>query len=218
MLSQFGRKLFAEPLARIIAWLQRTGITPNALTYTGFLLTVVTALLLAGGYFRIGALLLLIAAFFDMLDGSLARATGQSSTFGAFLDSTLDRYSESVTFLALAVYYSYDAGTRLELVLIFVILIGSLMVSYTRARAEALNIECKAGMLQRPERIILLLVGLLTGWMLPILWIMAIFTNVSAFQRIYEVYWRTSQRPSPAAGQQPGQKIVNPNDNRPAQS
>lgn len=224
MFSQFGRKLFARPVNGLVHWFHAIGVTPNALTYTGFLLTVVTALLLAWGYFRLGALVLLIAAFFDMLDGALARLTGQSSTFGAFLDSTLDRYSESVTFLALAIYYSHSSATRTELILVFVILVGSLMVSYTRARAEALNIECKAGMLQRPERIILLLVGLLTGWMLPVLWIMAIFTNVSAVQRIYEVYWRTSQpSPSqPATSQRTppatSKTIVKSSDNRPAQS
>jgi CDP-diacylglycerol--glycerol-3-phosphate 3-phosphatidyltransferase len=187
------------------------GVTPNALTYTGFVLTLCTAFLLAGGYFRSGALLLFVASMFDMLDGSLARATEQSSKFGAFLDSTLDRYSESITFLALAVYYSGSIATRTELVLIFVILVGSLMVSYTRARAEGLNIECKAGLFQRPERIVVLMVGLLTGWMLPILWIMAIFTNFSALQRIYEVYWRTSQALPTATGK----PVVNPSDNRP---
>lgn len=213
MFSDYGRKLLAEPIARLVGWLDRTGVTPNALTYTGFILTVLTALLLATGFFRVGALVLVVAALFDMLDGSLARATGQSSTFGAFLDSTLDRYSESVTFLALAVYYSGQASTRTELVLVFIILVGSLMVSYTRARAEGLNIECKVGILQRPERIVLLIVGLLTGWMLPILWIMAILTNVSAIQRIYEVYWRTSHDPNAARSK----KIVTPSDNRPAQ-
>lgn len=217
MFSESGRKLFAKPVAGLVHWLQKTGVTPNALTYTGFLLTVLTAILLAWGHFRLGALLLLVAAFFDMLDGALARLSEQSSTFGAFLDSTLDRYSESVTFLALALFYSHDSSTRTELVLVFVILIGSLMVSYTRARAEALNIECRAGMLQRPERIVLLLVGLLSGWMLPVLWIMAILTNVSALQRIYEVYWRTARRADPA-NKTPANKIVNSGDNRPAQS
>jgi len=136
--------------------------------------------------------LLFLAGMFDMLDGSLARATAQSSKFGAFLDSTLDRYSESFTFLALVYYYlSHTQPIGYEPVLIFLILVGSLMVSYIRARAEALNIECKAGMLQRPERVLLLIAGLVTGWLSPVLWIMAILTNVTAFQRIYEVYWRT---------------------------
>lgn len=211
MFSNLGRRLFAPLLARVVIWLQATGVTPNALTLTGFLLTGVTAVLLATGYFRIGAMVLLLASIFDMLDGTLARATSQSSTFGAFFDSTLDRYSESVTFLALAIFYSQSSAYRTEIVLIFVILIGSLMVSYTRARAEGLNIECKVGILQRPERIILLILGLLSGWMQPVLWVMAILTNFSALQRIYEVYTRTSQRP-PAV---PGTNIVKPSDNHP---
>jgi CDP-diacylglycerol--glycerol-3-phosphate 3-phosphatidyltransferase len=128
------------------------------------------------------------ASLLDLVDGSLARATSQSSTFGAFLDSTLDRYSEAITFLALTFFYSGSENYRWEVVLVFLTVVGSLMVSYTRARAEALRIECKEGWLQRPERIFLLIVGLLTGWMLPVLLFMAIFTNVTAVQRIYQVY------------------------------
>lgn len=213
MLSKLGRRLADQPVVWIVNWLNRLGVKPNALTYTGFLLTAVTALLLGTGMFRWGAVMLLVAAFFDMLDGSLARLTNQSSTFGAFIDSTLDRYSESVTFLALAFFYSQSTASRTELVLIFVIIIGSLMVSYTRARAEGLNIECKVGVLQRPERILLLAAGLLTGWMLPTLWIMAVLTNFSVLQRIYEVYWRTNQSQSSVAGT----TIVPPKDNHPVQ-
>jgi CDP-diacylglycerol--glycerol-3-phosphate 3-phosphatidyltransferase len=165
---------------------------------------------LATGYFRVGAIVLLLASIFDMLDGALARTTGQSTIFGAFLDSTLDRYSESVTFLALAYYYSGLTGSRTEIMLIFVIIIGSLMVSYTRARAEALHVECKAGMLQRPERVILLIAALLVGWLQPVLWIMAILTNISAIQRIYEVYTNTRQ-------QQLGGKIAHPSEQPPLQ-
>ncbi len=211
MLSKYGRRLVAEPLAKLVAWLHGIGITPNMLTYTGFIFTAVSAFLLARGSFAWGGVVLLLAAFFDMLDGSLARATDQSSTFGAFIDSTLDRYSESITFLALAYHYMWSPADRTKLILIFVILIGSLMVSYTRARAEGLNIECKAGILQRPERVILLVFGLLLGGMLPILWILAIFTNFTAFQRIYEVYWRTSRA---APGVKP-QKVASPGDNLP---
>ena len=129
---------------------------------------------------------------FDMLDGSLARATNQSSVFGAFIDSTLDRYSESVTFLAMVYYYSAVPGSRMQLVLIFIILVGSLMVSYTRARAEGLNVKVTEGWLQRPERLTLLITGLILGSYIlnPILWFMAIFTNLTALQRVYEVYWR----------------------------
>ena len=195
MLSKYGRPLFTDPLSHIAHHLHQLGVTPNALTYSGFLLTAITALFLGNGYFRWGGLLLLLAAFFDMLDGAVARFTKQMSTFGAFLDSTLDRYSESVTFLALAFFYSRRFSTRTELVLIIVILVGSLMVSYTKARAEALQVECKAGWLQRPERVVLLIFGLLSSWMQPVLWLMAFFTNFTAIQRIYEVYWRTHQLP-----------------------
>lgn len=212
MLSKYGRPLAAGPVESVVRRLESLGVTPNGLTYTGFALTVVTAALLAIGQFRWGALLLAVAAIFDLLDGSLARLTAQISVFGAFLDSTLDRYSESVTFLALAYYYSHSSATRIELVLVFVILVGSLMVSYTRARAEGLNLKVSGGMLQRPERIVLLILGLLTGWMQPILWIMAIFTNVSAIQRIYEVYWRATHGEAKATGSPP----LPPRDNRPA--
>ena len=193
MLSKYGRPLFTDPLSRLAYYLHQFGITPNGLTYSGFALTIVTALVLATGAFRWGGVLLLLAALFDMLDGALARFTKQMSTFGAFLDSTLDRYSESVTFLALAYFFSHSTSTRTELVLIMFILVGSLMVSYTKARAEALQVECKAGWLQRPERIIILVIGLIVGWLAPILWLLAIFTNFTALQRIYEVYWRTQQ-------------------------
>lgn len=191
MFSKLGRDFFARPVAALALRLHSLGVTPNGLTYTGFALTVLTAVFLARGQFIIGALLLAVASLFDMLDGAVARLTKQISTFGAFIDSTLDRYSESVTFLALAFFYSRSPTTRTELILVFVIIVGSLMVSYTRARAEGLRLQSKSGMLQRPERIVLLILGLLTGWMQPVLWIMAILTNVSAVQRIYEVYWQT---------------------------
>ena len=188
MVSNFGRRLIAEPLSHLAGWLVRLGITPNMLTYTGFGLALLTAVILGGGYLRWGGLMMIIAALFDTLDGAVARQTGQTSSFGAFIDSTLDRYSESVVFLGLAYFYSATPGTRTELFLVFVTIVGSLMVSYTRARAEGLDIECKVGILQRPERIILLAAGLLTTWMLPVLWILAVLTNFTAIQRIWAVY------------------------------
>ncbi|MBP7960716.1 MAG: CDP-alcohol phosphatidyltransferase family protein [Caldilineaceae bacterium] len=200
MISKIGRQLLAGPITAIIIRLQGTGITPNNLTSLGFFLTAISATLLLMGQLRWGGLLLIIAALFDMLDGSLARQTNQISSFGAFWDSTLDRYSESLTLLALVYYYVTVMGATqgqrggTEIVLLAVTLIGSFMVSYTRARAEALNFECKTGVLQRPERVILLIVGLLFGWMQPVLWILAIFTNVTAIQRMVEVYTQAQAR------------------------
>ena len=135
--------------------------------------------------------MLSVAALFDMLDGKLARATGQSSLFGAFFDSTIDRYAEGATLLALVYYYSGLPDGRTAIILLFVTLIGSLMVSYTRARAEGLGVECNSGIMQRPERVVILIAGLITGWMIPVLWVLAIMTNVTVAQRIYEVYRRS---------------------------
>lgn len=200
MISKIGRQLLAGPVTAIIIRLQGTGITPNGLTSLGFLLTSISALFLLLGYLRWGGVLLIVAALFDMLDGSLARQTNQVSSFGAFWDSTLDRYSESLTLLALVFYYTNlpavagSKGSSTEIMLLAVTLIGSFMVSYTRARAEALDFECKVGVLQRPERVILLIVGLLFGWMVPVLWILAIFTNATAIQRMYEVYTQAQAR------------------------
>ena len=213
MISDIGRKFFAEPLKRLVPLLQATGISPNGLTLLGFLLTASSAFLLAIGSLIGGGLVLIVAALFDMLDGSLARATGQSTKFGAFFDSSMDRYSESVILIALIYYYTDSGSGPLEPVLLAVTLVGSMMVSYTRARAEALGVECKGGILQRPERIILLIVGLLTSWMggmVPILWLLAILTNVTALQRIYDVYKKTLGQPlSPPepAVQQPDKSV-----------
>lgn len=200
-LSKYGRQWMARPVAFVVDRLHRWGVTPNAVSYTGFVLTIVAATVLGAGGFILGALLLLGASLLDLIDGSLARATSQSSVFGAFLDSTLDRYSESVTLLGLVYFYSGTPNSQIPIALLFLTVVGSLMVSYTRARAEALNIECKEGWMQRPERIALLIIGLLTGWMLPVLVILAVMTNVTAVQRVYQVYWKIqlaeSARPAP---------------------
>ncbi|MCB0114026.1 MAG: CDP-alcohol phosphatidyltransferase family protein [Caldilineaceae bacterium] len=199
MLSKFGRPILNQPLATIARPLHRWGITPNGISIVGFLLTVAASALLAIGELRWGGVLLLIAASFDMLDGALARHTNQVSKFGAFLDSTLDRYSESITLLGLTIFYASHSQNQLHLVLIFLALIGSWMVSYTRARAEGLQIERKGGLLQRPERIAILIAGLILGWMLPVLWVLAVLTNFTALQRIRAVYAQTlSTNPSQA--------------------
>jgi len=192
MLSKYGRGWIAAPLAQIAGWLEATGISPNALTLIGFALTVAVALILATGNLLLGGLLLIFAALFDTLDGALARHAGKTTVFGAFLDSVMDRFSEAVTLLALIYFYAGQPDSRLYILLLALTLIGSLMVSYTRARAEAVGIECKEGFFQRTERIVVLIFGLLTGWMLPVLVVLAIFTNVTATQRIYDVYRKTS--------------------------
>ncbi len=195
MMSKYIRPYFLDPMARLAHWLHQRGVTPNAVTVAGFLLTLLSTVMLGMGMLFWGGIVLWAASMFDMLDGALARYANQVSPFGAFLDSTLDRYSESITFLGLVFYFSYQPESQTHLFLIFLTLIGSWMVSYTRARAEGLGIECKGGFLQRPERLTILIAGLILGQVLPALWILAIFTNVTSFQRIYEVYTQVGRLP-----------------------
>ncbi|MCB0171057.1 MAG: CDP-alcohol phosphatidyltransferase family protein [Anaerolineae bacterium] len=188
MFSDIARKYsrsFLEPLARFIS---TTGVSPNVITIVGFILMVGVAFVLAQGHFLLGGILITGVAIFDAVDGTLARMMGRTSRFGAFLDSTLDRFSEAVIFLGLFVYYINQDG-QLELILIYATVVGSLMVSYARARAEGIGVPLKDGLFTRFERVFLLVVGLIFNWLTPVLWLLAIFSNLTAFQRMYLV-WR----------------------------
>ena len=173
-----------NPIAGLI---NRTGLTPNMLTFIGLLLNVGVAAVLAGGGIRLGGWLLLFAASFDALDGALARLTGRQSRFGAFFDSTLDRYSEAVIYGGLLIYY-VDQGVRTEPLLVYAAIIGSLMVSYSRARAEGLGLECKVGIATRLERVLIIAAGLILNQVTLALWLVAIFANLTAVQRIVYVW------------------------------
>jgi len=129
----------------------------------------------------------LFAASFDALDGALARLTGRQSRFGAFFDSTLDRYSEAVIYGGLLIYY-VDQGVRTEPLLVYAAIIGSLMVSYSRARAEGLGLECKVGIATRLERVLIIAAGLILNQVTLALWLVAIFANLTAVQRIVYVW------------------------------
>jgi CDP-diacylglycerol--glycerol-3-phosphate 3-phosphatidyltransferase len=182
----------ARAVARTVAVaIGRTGITPNGLTIIGLVLNVVVAAVLAAGYLTIGGVLLLAAGAFDMLDGALARTTGQMTKFGAFLDSTLDRYSELIVFGGLLLHFQ-ASGLLMEAALVFAAAAGSVMVSYARARAEALGFDCEVGWLPRPERILVLAAGLLLGYPAVALGVLAVFTNFTAVQRIVHV-WRVER-------------------------
>lgn len=169
------------------------GLTANALTVMGLILNVGVAIVIAVGYPRWGGALLLVAGGFDMLDGAVARATGTTTRFGGFLDSTLDRYSESVVFAGLLIYLLGTSDAELGALLVFVAAIGSLMISYARARAEAAGWTASVGLVARPERIVLLAVCLLIGQPLWALWALAIATHLTAATRIVHV-WRLSRR------------------------
>ena len=176
-------------IARVLGFL---GFSPNGLTILGYLVHLPVMYVLATGRLQLGGVLVALAGLIDTLDGALARETGQDSQFGAFLDSVSDRYSEGTVLFGLFLWY-LGTGARLELALVFIALLGSLMVSYARARAEALGFECKVGLLTRLERVGLIVVGLVVQRVQLMLWAMAIFTNVTAIQRIYHV-WRHSGR------------------------
>lgn len=192
MVSDRLRRLFAPLLARTSAVLDALGLTPNALTIIGLILNLAVAAILATGHLRVGGALVLVASLFDGLDGALARHTGRGSKFGAFFDSTLDRYAEAALFTGLVWHFS-TVGARTETVLAVVALFGSLAVSYTRARAEGLDISCSVGILTRAERIVVLSVGLAAGLPLLTLWILAGLTHVTAIQRMVHVY-RVTQK------------------------
>jgi CDP-diacylglycerol--glycerol-3-phosphate 3-phosphatidyltransferase len=163
------------------------GFHANTVTILGFVLTVGVALLLAKGDLTLGGWLLLLVVPIDAIDGALARLLGQKSTFGAFLDSTLDRVSEIALFSGLIFYY-LSQGANTELILAVVSMMGGVMVSYTRARAEALGYCCKVGILTRLERAVVLLAGLVLGYTKVALWVLAIGSWVTALHRILHVY------------------------------
>lgn len=167
------------------------GITPNMLTLAGYLLHLPAMAALAAGHLRLGGALFITASAFDALDGSVAREMGQATPFGAFLDSVLDRCSEGTVLFGLLLHY-LNGGARLEPALIYVAMLGSLLVSYTRARAEGIGIPCKEGLFTRFERVILLAGGLMLKLTLPVLWLLAIMTVFTALQRIAYVRRQTN--------------------------
>ncbi|HSS60331.1 MAG TPA: CDP-alcohol phosphatidyltransferase family protein [Candidatus Limnocylindrales bacterium] len=180
----------------LITALGRTPLTPNQVTVVGLALTFVGAGLAAFGYLEWAGVVLIFAGTCDILDGALARSTGASYPYGAFLDSTLDRYSEGAVYLGLAAYFvSINGPLQRWLVLAtLAALAGSFLVSYVRARAQSLGFTCKTGLLQRPERVVLIVTGLLLsglfgGYILyAIMFLLAIVTNITALQRIREVW------------------------------
>jgi CDP-diacylglycerol--glycerol-3-phosphate 3-phosphatidyltransferase len=172
--------------------LARWGLTPNLLTAVGLVLNLLVAAVIASGSLRTGGALLLLASGFDMLDGAVARASGTVTKFGGFLDSTIDRYSESLVYGGVLVYLLGTRDYRLGSLLILVATAGSLLISYARARAEAAGFQASVGLLARPERVLILAVGLLTGYVIPALWILAIGTHLTVITRMAHV-WRLSR-------------------------
>ncbi|GAB4534790.1 MAG: CDP-alcohol phosphatidyltransferase family protein [Anaerolineae bacterium] len=180
-----------DPIARFVSW---TGISPNGITLIGFLLMVVVGLLLSQGRLQLAGALLIVAALFDAIDGALARIYNRVTRFGAFFDSTMDRYAEAVLFLGILVYLDRQ-GAGTEIILTYIALVGSLMVSYTRARGEGLGVSIRGGLLTRLERIVILVIFLLLNQLTLALWILAPLTNLTALQRIW-LAWRATHENS----------------------
>jgi CDP-diacylglycerol--glycerol-3-phosphate 3-phosphatidyltransferase len=195
---------FGKGCGKILQWivngLALTKISPNILTFIGLIINTVAAILF--GYanaqngvrmFFLAGLVIIGAGIFDMVDGRVARQTNQVTVYGAFFDSVIDRYSDVVLFFGLLVYYA--RGNRFfYVVLAAFVMVTSLMVSYTRARAEALIGSCKVGFMERPERVVLIIIGALFnrwGSMAPVLWILAILSTITVIHRISYTYART---------------------------
>lgn len=175
-----------KPLAPIA---KRISVSPNIFTVVGFLITIVAAIsipfnLMAGG------LLIILGGFFDMFDGIVARTNKKITKFGAFIDSTLDRYSDSFILIAVA-WYFFDKDYLVGVIFTTGSLVGALLISYVKARAEGLGIECNVGLIERLERVVLLSFGCITGWIFPVIVILFFFSHTTVIQRILHVYKKT---------------------------
>jgi len=170
-----------DPVVRILS---KSGITPNALTFINLALNIIAAYVIATGHFLLGGVLVLVAGLFDLLDGALARFTKQTTRFGAILDSVADRISEAAILCGLLIWYIPQEEISLEIVLIFVVLIGSFLVSYIRARAEGLGWQCQVGLFTRAERVIVLAIGLLVNQIFIALCVLVVFVFITVAQRL----------------------------------
>jgi CDP-diacylglycerol---glycerol-3-phosphate 3-phosphatidyltransferase len=211
----------------IVRGLALTRISPNVLTFLGLVINIVAAILF--GYansqnysrmFLYAGLVIIVAGIFDMVDGRVARATGQVTTFGAFFDSVIDRYSDVALFFGLLVYYA-RANRFFYLVLVAIVMVSSVLVSYTRARAESLIGSCKVGFMERPERVVLVIIGgLFARWgaMAPVLWVLAVLSTTTVIHRIAYTYQQTrilDQKAAEAAAAAAQQQVVAADRNNP---
>src|SRR5215510_189437 len=176
-------KFFGAIINRIVRWLALSRIHPNALTFIGLLINCWAAWYLAEGKFFVAGLVVILAGLFDMVDGRVARATDRVTRFGGFFDSVLDRYSDLALFFGLLVYYA-NINRFFYIVLTAIVMTGSVMVSYTRARAENSIPKCKVGFLERPERIVLVIIGALFDRMAAVLWVIAVLSNLTVVHRM----------------------------------
>src|SRR5438874_8592784 len=177
---------------QIVRALALSRIHPNVLTFLGLVINSWAAFLLAAGRFQAAALVVIGAGLFDMADGRVARETNRVTRFGGFFDSVLDRYSDLALLMGLLVYYA-SINRFGYIVLTAIVMTGTVMVSYTRARAENTIPRCKVGFLERPERVVLIIVGALFNRMAQVLWILAVLSNVTVISRMIYT-WQEAKR------------------------
>lgn len=205
--SAFGRGC-GFLLQRIVNGLALTRISPNVLTFLGLIINVCAAVLFGfadeRNYVRMffyAGLVIIGAGIFDMVDGRVARQTKQVTVFGAFFDSVIDRYSDVALFFGLLVYFA-RVNRFVYVVLVAFVMVTALMVSYTRARAEGLIGSCKVGFMERPERVVLIILGALFerwGVMAPVLWVLAVLATITVIHRVRHTYLQTRHLPPIAA-------------------
>lgn len=182
-----------QHLLTVGAFLGKFGVTPNQLTIAGFILNCIVAAVIASGRGQLGGVLLLFSSGFDMLDGAVARSTGKTSKFGGFFDSTVDRYSEIVVYIGLLWYLLGTDDWKWGAMLVLLSATGAVMVSYARARAEAAGWKASVGILARPERVVVLSLGLIIDRPMWALIVLAIATNLTAVMRMAHV-WREARK------------------------
>jgi CDP-diacylglycerol--glycerol-3-phosphate 3-phosphatidyltransferase len=175
--------VFGTAINSIVRWLALSKIHPNVLTFLGLVINIWAAWLFARGSFTWAGVVVIGAGLFDMVDGRVARVTDQVTRFGGFFDSVLDRYSDLALYMGLLVFYA-SINRFFYIVLTAIVMTGSVMVSYTRARAENAIPKCKVGFLERPERVVLIIIGALFDRMAPVLWVIAVLSNVTVIHRM----------------------------------
>ena len=189
-------------IVQIVRVLALSRISPNWLTFIGLLINIGAAVLLAFGRFQAAGWVIVGAGIFDMVDGRVARETNRVTKFGGFFDSVLDRYSDLGLLMGLLVYYA-SINRNFYVVLTAIVMTASVMISYTRSRAENTIPSCKVGFLERPERIVLLILGCLFDRMAPVLWVIAVLGNITVLHRMVHTYEETKRledaqlRPTP---------------------
>jgi CDP-diacylglycerol---glycerol-3-phosphate 3-phosphatidyltransferase len=196
MLSRLIGKICKALLDLIVTVVSSLRINPNILTFIGFLITICAAVHFARGKFVEAGFIIILAGIFDILDGRVARITNSVTKFGAFFDSVLDRYSDIAIFLGLMINYSKDQRLT-YMILSGIVMMGAVMTSYARARAESLIPLCKVGFMERPERLVLLIIGALSNRMAPVLWVMALFSNLTVIHRIAYTWKQASNIEQP---------------------